>query len=237
MLRSFDRAISAHPGITFYSRYVDDGIIVASPQQDLEDLRTFVSQALPQSLELHRAKTKSYAFGRFVRGNPGGTEHEFDFLGYALKVSEIVQIDQARLRNVELDISSKKVAKIKRRTAKAILAFNDGGTYAHLLSRTKLLTSNFGYIDKSSGQQRFSGLRYNYSLIDPHRSSALIELDRFLVNAIKSPHPGNRLRPHLSEAQARSLLSFGFKRGFLLNRFFTFREDHLRQMIGCWSHA
>lgn len=237
MLRGFDRAIAAHSGITFYSRYVDDGIIVASPQQDLEDLRAFVSNALPQTLELHRAKTRPYSFGRYVRGNPGITEHEFDFLGYALKVSEIIQVDQSRLRNVELDISPKKVAKIKRRMAKAILAFNDGGTYAHLLSRTKLLTSNFGYIDKSSGQQRFSGLRYNYSMIDPHRSSALMELDRFLINAIKSPHPGNRLRPNLSEMQARGLLGFGFKRGFLRNRFFTFREDHLRQMIGCWAHA
>lgn len=237
MLRDFDRAIAAHPGITFYSRYVDDGIIVASPQQDLDDLRTFVSEALPQSLELHRAKTKTYAFGRYVRGNPGITEHQFDFLGYALKVSEIIQADQSRFRRVELDISAKKVARIKRRIAKAVLAFNNGDTYAHLISRTKLLTSNFGYIDKSSGQQRFSGLRYNYSLIDPHRSPALIELDRFLVNVIKSPHPGNRLRPNLSEAQARNLLGFGFKRGFLRNRFFTFREDHLRQMIGCWAHA
>ena len=237
MLRNFDRAIAAHPGITFYSRYVDDGIIVASPQQDLDDMRAFVSAALPQSLELHRAKTKAYVFGRYVRGNPGIIEREFDFLGYNLKVSEIIQIDQSRLRNVELDISAKKISKIKRRMAKAILAFNDGGNYAHLISRTKLLTSNFGYIDKSSGQQRFSGLRYNYGLIDPHQSSALIELDRFLTNVIKSPHPGNRLRPNLSEAQARNLLGFGFKRGFLRNRFFTFREDHLRQMIGCWAHA
>ncbi|WP_327754382.1 antiviral reverse transcriptase Drt3a (plasmid) [Sphingobium sp. SJ10-10] len=238
LLRGFDHAISNFPGVRFYSRYVDDGIIVASDKVDADDLLSFVKNLLPTGLQLNRTKTKSYAFGPYVKGTPDTVEHNIKFLGYNLDINYIVRATDKRFsRKVHVDISDSKVLKIKRRICLSILNFNNGGNFNDLHNRIKLLTSNYGFVDDSTGQQRFSGIKYNYGLIDPTNSPQLAGLDRFLVNIITSKHPNNRIRPNLTTIERSRILGFGFSSGFLANRFFTFDEDTLKNLIGCWAHA
>lgn len=236
-MRNFDTVIASFPGIRFYNRYVDDAIAIASEQVDLAELRSFVEAHLPHGLTLNRNKTKGYTFLPYSKSNTGACEHIIEFLGYKIAVGEATRMGKRFGRSVEVDISDKKVSKIKRRVARSLLAFNEGGSFDDLLTRIKLLTSNYGFIDKDSGQQRFSGLKYNYGLIDSVKSDALPMLDRFLTNTITSQHPQNRIRPNLNKDQRAQILGLRFKTGFSENRFFTFSYTELQNALRCWSHA
>lgn len=237
VLRTFDYEIANYPGVRFYSRYVDDGIIVTSDKVDLQKLKLFIERTLPTGLNLNRSKTSYCLFGSHARGAAGNTEHILRFLGYSLTISEIVRLENKLTRTVHVDIAPSKVSKVKRRICKSLLTFNDGGTFTDLLARIRLLSSNFGFIDDSTGQQRYSGIRYNYGLIDPTNSPQLDSLDRFFINVVTSRHSNNRIRPNLTKRQQTKLLGFGFKSGFIENRFFTFSDEQLKHLIGCWAHA
>jgi hypothetical protein len=236
-MRKFDATVAALPGVRFYNRYVDDAIFVTADYVDLAQLRCFVEETLPSGLSLNNAKTKGFEFLPYTKANTGCREHKITFLGYEIDIGEAVKIGKNVGRRVVADISEKKVQKIKRRLAKALLAYNNGGPFADLHLRIKLLTSNYGFVDTATGQQRFSGLRYNYGLIDAQSSAAIQGLDRYLTNVITSTHPGNRIRPHLSHSEQHSLLGLRFESGFTTNRFFSFSYDELKSAIGCWSHA
>ncbi|WP_081764128.1 antiviral reverse transcriptase Drt3a [Sphingobium sp. Ant17] len=237
VLRSFDYEVANYPGVRFYSRYVDDGIIVTSDKVDLPKLKAFIEKILPSGLNLNRSKTTHCLFGSYARGASGITDHMLQFLGYSLNISEIIRLNNKYTRNVQVDIAQSKIYKLKRRICKSLLEYNNGGTFNDLLGRIKLLSSNFGFIDESTGQQRYSGIRYNYGLIDPMNSSQLDSLDRFFVNVVTSRHSNNRIRPDLTKSQRAKLLGFGFKSGFIENRFYTFSDEQLKHLIGCWAHA
>ncbi|WP_162792455.1 antiviral reverse transcriptase Drt3a [Novosphingobium sp. P6W] len=237
-LRDFDAAISNLPGVRFYSRYVDDGIIVVSDKSDLSLLRNTIADLLPPGLQLNKSKTTPYKFSPYTKRATIATEHDIKFLGYSLSISQVTRtLGRGLVRNVHVDIAPSKISKIKRRISLSLLNFKDSGNFDDFLGRIKLLTSNFGFIDDATGQQRYSGVRYNYGLIDPNNSPQLQALDRFLTNVITSGHPNNRLRPILTKAQRAKVLGFGFSSGFLNNRFFSFDDDTLKRLIGCWSHA
>jgi hypothetical protein len=238
LMRAFDEEISNSPGVRFYSRYVDDVIMIVSEKTDMAALRLFAEAKLPQGLFLNRRKTMPFVFRPYSRNNTGVSEDSIDFLGYRISIGEITRDSESRMRrDIHVDISAGKVKKIKRRVAMSLLQFNGGGSYRDLLDRIKLLTSNYGFLDAASGEKRYSGLRYNYGAIDPARSDALVQLDRFLLNALCSSNVNNRIRPNLTAGQRRQLISLQFTTGFVANRFFTFSYDDVQRIIGCWSHA
>lgn len=237
VMRNFDRKIGGHTGVRYYSRYVDDSIAVTSIDVDPEELIGTANSLLPRGLQLNRSKTKPFSLGASTRNTNGALEQTIKFLGYEIFVHQICSVEKRLQREVRVDIAKSKVARIKRRLAKSFLEFNSHGRFDDLLLRVKLLTSNFGYVDQASGMQRYVGLRYNYGLINPEESASLSSLDRFLRNALMSPHPNNRIRPHLSRAQRHQLLGLSFSSGFKSNRFFTFEQDQIERLISCWSHA
>lgn len=236
-LRDFDAAVRAQIGVRFYNRYVDDGIIIASSKVALPDLSGTISATLPRGVHFNRSKTKSFNFQAFDRASGGTIEHAFTFLGYRLQIMRPIRDGGIIKREVNVDISPSKVSRFKRRMARALLTYQNDSNFNDLRDRIRLLTSNFGYIDNSSGQQRYAGLRYNYGLIDPQKSPALVQLDQYLRNVITSKHPNNRLRPAISKQQQHTLLGLSFKDGFIDNRFFSFSTEDLKRLTGCWNYA
>lgn len=237
LMRDFDSTVSNVGGVKFYSRYVDDIIILASPDVSIDAIMSQICGSLPIGLSLNRTKTKTYLFKPHSSRSSGKIENCLSFLGYDFSVSEVISDERTLLRAVGVDIARKKVERIKRRFCKALLAYNDGGNFTDFRDRVRILTSNFPYKDELSGQTRYSGLRYNYGLIDPEKSEALKSLDRFVMNVITSKHTNNRIRPNLTLAQRNTILGLGFKSGFINNRFFSFETSRLRTLIGCWAHA
>lgn len=237
VMRSFDSAVSGYKGVRFHSRFVDDIIIIVLESVDLNTLQIFCALNLPVGLELSRAKTVPLEFSGYSKANTGIREHGFSFLGYQIDVFQTHKDKSTLSRHVYVDISSKKVSRIKRRLAKSFIRFNDDNKFGDLLNRVKLLTSNYQFEDYSTGQMRFAGLRYNYRLVDPENSQAIQDLDRFLINSLCSKHPNNRIRPNLTNAQRQCLLGLSFRSGFVKNRFFSFSQDEFTRATGCWSHA
>ena len=237
LMRHFDRAMADTDGVRFYRRYVDDIMIVSSEYVDPLVIQHTARAELPVGLTFGRAKSRIHQLSKAHVGNPHGVTTTFNYLGYQFSVSPIIKAQQKWYRDVHVDISPKKVKTIKRRICLAFLQYKSDGMYIDLLDRIKLLTSNTWFNDEQTGRTRLSGLRYNYHQIDASSSRALLELDRFLVNLLCSAHPGNRLRPAVSNLQRRQLLGLGFSSGFHDNRFFKFDETRLGQLVRCWSHA
>ncbi|MFT9180429.1 MAG: antiviral reverse transcriptase Drt3a [Zymomonas mobilis] len=237
VMRGFDREVSTYPNIRYYNRYVDDAIIITTSDIDPEKFLDDAKNILPQGLNFNERKTKIYKFSNYSKKSSTHAEHTINFLGYKITVDEICYKNKKFLREISIDIADSKVSRTKRRLAKIFLDYNNKGNFDDLLNRIKIITSNYGYEDESSGMWRYSGLRYNYGLINPQQSDALKSLDKFMINTLTSKHPNNRIRPNISSSQRHQLLGLRFSTGFTKNRFFTFKRDHLIHLIGCWAYA
>lgn len=238
MLRKFDMTVRTYPGVTFYSRYVDDILVVFSGRSDGEKLVEHCQLNLPSGLTFNRKKSQRVEFSQTFSGvTPPMTEHIIEFLGYQFDVSRLYRSGGSIRRDVNIDISTNKVNKIKRKVALSIIAFNDGGSFNDLHQRIKFLTSNYPFTDAVTAEVRFGGLRFAYPLIDPISSKALKSLDYFIYNALYSNNPKNRLKPKLSRVQRGILAGYSFKTGYVETRFFSYNGQDMRKITGCWAHA
>lgn len=239
LLRPFDRVMSDNLGVWFYARFVDDIVIVTDGRESASEFIALATVSLPEGLSFNR-KSKHFDFSRFVRTNGDTLEHEFDFLGYHFSVGHIFrrQSDNKLVRSVALDIAPSKVQRLKTRIVKSLLEYRATSNYVVLASRIRLLTSNFNYEDPKTGIRRTSGIYFNYPMVDHAKSRGLTELDRFLRNAVMSPHPKNKLRPlGATKAQLEALVRLTFQRGFSEKRFYSFGPKRLAALTACWAYA
>jgi hypothetical protein len=238
LLRSLDKFLSNTRGVWFYARFVDDMVVITDGKEDPVEFWKLAADKLPSGLEFNK-KSTSLNFAQFVKTNTNVPENSFDFLGYRFCVSQAYRdsTDKKIKRSASLDIAPSKIRKLKTRIAKSLLAYASVADFDLLRDRIRLLTSNFHFTEMNSGIRRTSGIYFNYPLISADMSAGLDALDRFLVSAVTSPHPKNRLRPSLTNAQRRQLLNLRFMAGFKNKRFFAFSTDRLAELTRCWAYA
>jgi hypothetical protein len=237
ILRSFDRKISQHKDVWYYSRFVDDIIVIAKFAPSPDAINEFSREALPPGLEFNR-KSKSLAFEPWVKSNTNIKEADFDFLGYNFCVGKSYRTKENKIaRSVSVDIAPSKIRRMKTRIAKSLLQFKSDGIFVDLHDRMRLLTSNFTFIDKASGRRRIAGIYYNYPLVDAATSTALSELDHFVRAAMLSPHKNNALKIALTNQQRLLLLRMTFHSGFTKKRFFNFPSKRISALKDCWKYA
>jgi Reverse transcriptase (RNA-dependent DNA polymerase) len=239
LLREFDKKMSERVGVWFFARFVDDIVVVSDGREDQASFMDFAREILPNGLRFN-SKSAILDFKPFVKGNGPSEEHGFDYLGYHFSVGLSHQDrrhDGKRWRDTWLDIAPSKVRKIKSRIAKALIAYSGDSDFLLLLNRIRLLTSNFNFVDKKTGARRISGIFFNYPLIDAARSKALQDLDLYLLHAITSRHPKNRLYPVMTTSQRQQLLNLRFQDGFRNKRFFSFSPMRLAALTSCWAYA
>ncbi|MEB2626717.1 antiviral reverse transcriptase Drt3a, partial [Pseudomonas sp. YuFO8] len=58
MMLPFDKEVCSQPGVFFYSRYVDDIIIISSGNEDGAKFIKLISKLLPKGLQLNEQKTR-----------------------------------------------------------------------------------------------------------------------------------------------------------------------------------
>ncbi|WP_193753817.1 antiviral reverse transcriptase Drt3a [Sphingomonas sanguinis] len=237
VMRDFDSRLEKYKGVRFYSRFVDDVILIVDQNVNVETLIAYAQSALPSGLNLSRVKSKSYNFSSQIARDSSSPDLTINFLGYQLDVNKMCRDGSSIQRRVSVDIAKSKVNKYKRRIVKSFLEFNNDANFSVLMGRVKMLTCNHSFIDENSGQKRFVGLRYNYPLVDSAKSESIKELDNFFRNAIYNTHPNNRIKPSLSSIQKRQILGFSFKKGFEDNIFFTFSSRDIMIISRCWAHA
>ncbi len=246
LMRDFDHWVRSHSDVFFYSRFVDDIIVVTSTR---EDSSTFIRQlegSLPPGLRLNPAKKQiSEAEDRVNPTKPtDATVHlfQFDYLGYSFRIDEPAKDKKHKSsgdqhRSVAIDIAKKKVSRFKTRISRSFLDFSRTGDWPLLRDRIKYLTKNFSVYNKKAGGKKIAGIFHSYPLASS-QAEGLKALDLFLKNAVlsKTGRISSLSAPKLTGTQKRELLSNSFVVGHANASFVHFAGVRIKQIQACWKN-
>jgi hypothetical protein len=238
-MREFDRWNKANKSVYFYSRFVDDIIILTSSLEDSADFLKVCGKKLPSGTEFNQAK--EYVQDVAAAQNGGNVLAEFNYLGYQFKVSDPENSAQHNNRFVQVDISPKKITKIKTKIAVAVKAFLDDGNFDLLLDRMQFLSSNYKVLDHDSKRKTLAGIYYNYRHIQHSDFEGFCELDKYVRSLILGC--GTRLSQllqlhhNLSDTQRRMLLKKSFRYGHRKKVFSHFKSERLAEIKECWANV
>lgn len=237
----FDKSVIRDKQVHFYSRFVDDIIIITSTHENQDDFYNFLIKSLPPGLMFSDdiEKKKIAEFEHLSNKGPNTQKVEFDYLGYSFAANFNSSSNKAKgsTRDIKLSISEKKISKIKKRIIRALLDFCKNGDEKLLKDRIRLLTSNFSIRNQNSGRYNNAGVFYSYPHID-FPSNGLISLDNFLKKAVLSNSGAvfTKIFACLSPTLRRSLLRHSFVRGFKEKLFCDFSGNRMRLLQSCWKY-
>ncbi|WP_296465102.1 antiviral reverse transcriptase Drt3a [Rhodoferax sp.] len=244
LMRDFDKTIHSNQETFYYSRYVDDIVIITSTREKAERFITQVKHSLPEGLELNPNKRQIVeAEGRVKPTKPTDPKvslFEFEYLGYRFIVSEPIKQrnnvsagDQHR--NVIVDIGLSKVKKLKTRIVRSFLDFSRNGDWELLHDRIAFLTQNFSVHNPKAGDKKLAGIFHSYPLLTD-AAAALHELDRFLRNAIlsRTGRTFSSSATSLSASKRKQLLTYSFVRGHAHKVFAHFHSTRISEIQRCW---
>ncbi|HEI8821585.1 TPA: RNA-directed DNA polymerase [Serratia marcescens] len=248
-LIDFDNFIKTHIDVLYYSRFVDDILLITTSNEDESEFLNFINTSLPKGLEINSAKDKKsispIITERKQGSNPNGTElHSFNFLGYQIKIinTHVTKGSfKATYRTITIGFSEKRLKKFKTRISRAFYAYNNNNDYKILLDRIKFLTSNREIKRQVKGQGKVmkrkisTGIFYSNSKLDPN-SSHLDELDKFLFFCIQNntSRLNKSRKTPLTNAQKRELLKNSFKSGFIKRTHISFNYKRCAEMMKIW---
>ncbi|MBL3576179.1 hypothetical protein JMK10_20125 [Rhodovulum sulfidophilum] len=223
----------ATPGVHFYRRYVDDIIMVCSPDFKPGHYVQEMQRLLPDGLTLNNDREKK----SILKLHHPRDEGSFNYLGYNFKVGAKVNSRNASSRVVTLDIAPSKVKARKIRFVKTLLQFLRDGREDDLRRRFLLLNSGYTFWDPSRGREMSAGLCNSYSEID-NPSESLKSLQGFYRSCMLNPNFQlyHRIRlSHLSKATRRMIVSFDLERHFFERKHFRFSSEELQHLSSCWK--
>jgi Reverse transcriptase (RNA-dependent DNA polymerase) len=241
MMSDFDSQIAQMQSVYFYARYVDDIVVLTNgselPREHLEALK----EALPNGLRLNTSKQKVTPRLEKVKrsGVPLPAVCSIEYLGYEISAYEPVRGDETKehFRVVRVEITDRKLEKIKSRIIRSLRAYVATPDFSLLLDRITFLTSNFRIYDKSTGRQRSAGIHYSYPQLSVD-SKSLDELDAYLRNAILSKHGRvfSQSSAVLDSQMKRRLLQKSFKRGHSDKSYVYFSMPRISEIQSCWKY-
>lgn len=251
ILSDYDNSLRAHQEIFYFSRFVDDVLIITSANEDEEEFYSWLCSILPCPLSYNSAKTKVYSVPlrkKAGAANPDGKLIiDFDFLGYNYAVydsplpskkpngPENENMAGVIYRRVSVDIDGKKINKMKERVCKALFNFSRTGDFDLLCDRVRFLTSNREFKNKDADKRIPTGIYYNYASID-FPSVKLKELDGFFERAITNT-TGRLARTFsgkLNKVQRAKLLKLTFSSGFEKRAHRKFSLNKLKEITRVW---
>lgn len=234
-MEDLDRQIRTNPNIYFYARYVDDIIIITHDEKI--EIKYFKNIFNNNHLSIN---SKSFLIDIPAIGTES-CSRRFNFLGYCFSINSDKNID---VRNIEIDISSKKIKKIKTRIVKSILSFSNNSDTDLLTKRIQFLTGNYNVYIDNSRKKSYSeddslnlkgGIYYNNKFINT--TVSLLELNKYLRSIIfctKNNYIGIAVRK-LSHVHKRNLLSHCFISGHNKAITHRFNEKDIKDIRDCWS--
>jgi len=246
LMKDFDKEIESENEVFFYSRYVDDIIIITSGLEDEKGFVDVIREKLPKGLSLNQKKQMIRSLSADVSPRKAllsPSLFSFEYLGYKFSIFEPFNNPDLKkgqhFREVLLDIADSKVKKIKTRISKALLDYVKNKDFSLLILRFKFLTSNFSVLDVDRDRKRLAGIYYNYHRVDVDFSRALLDLDSYLRKAVLSSS-GKLFEEFFCNttlAQRRILLKFSFLRGYKRKVFMHFSRENMKLIQGCWAYA
>ncbi|MGL5373627.1 MAG: antiviral reverse transcriptase Drt3a [Aeromonas veronii] len=244
MMRQFDLQVSQCSDVFYYSRYVDDIILITNSKENSYGFLSQLEENLPVGLSFNRKKTNIIEYLEKVNPyktnstSPNLNNRKFEYLGYSFSVSEPPKVNKIKevFRDVVVDIADTKVKKIKTRIIKSLIDYTKNHNFNLLESRLRLLTSNFSVPDRNREKTRLAGIYYNYHAIDSSKSIALNTLDVFLKKSVLSSHGNIFHLCSFTKKQRASLLRFHFKNGFDKKIFMHVSASELNKIQECWCY-
>lgn len=239
-LAEFDSHVRSLPDVYFYARYVDDIFILTNGRENPSDFRSSLASRLPPGLQFNpRKSNKDWLLEKGPGPNIPARVSSFDFLGYEISYYTTVRDKSNRVvRRVDVDLSQRKVKRIKTRLVRAALTFLDDHMLSDFEQRIRILTGNYNLVDFDADRTRNVGLYCNYRRIGLP-SPSLRSLDDFYRQLLLG-HAGavsQRLKNALSAGNLRALLKYSFTRSFVGRTYYNVPSAELGRLTKCWSYV
>lgn len=246
LMQDFDQKMRWASDTFYYSRYVDDIIIVSSAREKETDFLRDLCSWLPPGLELNPDKKNIVtATARVTKENCTIASNliQFDYLGYQFLVKNPTKLEAGKTkdgelyRKVHVDIARKKIKRMKTRIVRSFLSYAKSNDWRLLRDRIAFLTQNFSVYNPKAGGKKIAGIYHSYPLISED-SAGLRELDRFLRNAVlsKNGRVFSITNTIISTHQKRQLLAYSFVRGHSNRSFIHFSATRISQIQSCWIY-
>jgi hypothetical protein len=244
VLEEFDEKLIKDNRIIYYSRYVDDILIITCAGEEKNKFYNEVEGLLPKGLKFNYNKKEiiDVAERKKSGGNQNGTEvAKFDYLGYEYRVIDTFlepkdNSVKAKFRKVEINIASNKLKLIKTKISKALVYYGKNGNFEMLKARIKFLTSNRDLVQKTTGHAIPTGIYYNYNLVDSD-SNSFTDLDNSLrkfILSYDSLFKKPTFKPLLVD-QKRVLLKCAFAQGFNKRIYKKYSPKALKEIVKIWK--
>jgi hypothetical protein len=170
IMRDFDKAVWAIPGVVRYYRFSDDILVFSTAE--MAEVCHSVESALPSGLEFSESKSHNVHFS--VSKDEPTTNREFEYLGYRFS-APTGSINTKKSRRVSVSIAQRKLDRAKSRlivSAKELLRTGDGDTF---LKRVRFFTGNYRIWRANplltTGQRTIkSGIYFNYRHCGEYRN-------------------------------------------------------------------
>jgi len=245
MMQEFDLAVRSMSGVYFFSRYVDDIVIMTSSNENPKVFRRDIVRYLPAGLVLHERKRQICSLSDIVtpiKPSPIVAKISFDYLGYRFAVYEPAKVANKKRgqysRDVVVDIADSKLRRIKTRVVRSFMDFVATGDFDLMRLRIKFLTSNFRIKDFRRERSKLSGIYYSYPEITDPASIGLRELDKFLANAVlsKNGRVFSKSSAALTANQRCLLLKHSFVRGHQKRLMVHLHPTTIAKIQECWAN-
>jgi len=227
-MRDIDNKIKQLPSVTYYARYVDDIIIIFTPNTKYDNL-TYIDKIKNiisyESLEINETKTKEFDLVT------AKTTENFDFLGYKITFNNINQ-------PIEVNLTTKKINKYKAKIDKSFELYNSESKHDEKKAR-KILVKRLRYLTENTRllnvkKEILIGIYFSNIMLT--KTNSLNGLDRYLeykINTILAPHPA---LVHINIDRLKNRLKkFSFENGFLKQRFCKFTTYDFKLILEPWK--
>lgn len=234
-MEDIDSDIRSTPGVYFYARYVDDMIIITHDK----DIALPFFQSIFKNKKLELNDKSSHLTIPTVNSND--EVKSFNFLGYNYHIHS--DKNKEEYRKITIDISQKKIKKIKTRIIKSILSYSNNRNEELLIKRIKFLTGNYTVKIDRHNKRIYSeedatklkgGIYYNNKFINT--SESLLNLNEYLKKLLfcsKSNAIGSAIKK-IPIKTRRLLISNCFISGHNRAIHHNFTEDDIQEIRKCW---
>jgi hypothetical protein len=216
-MRKFDETIQNHPNVIYYSRYVDDIIIICIPDPvhgSIKIKKVLTKEIKSCGLKRNRDKTEIHCID-------GKTTISMDYLGYRFKFGE---------GSIQINLTKSKVDKYKRRldmifsTYSTNSKLNEKKARIRLIKRVKFLSGNARLVNNK--KNAVIGVYFSNNLLTC--LSDLRCLDCYLKEKITEI---------TQEKLKKSLSELSFVKGFEQRTFYKFSANDLKEIVEVWKYV
>jgi len=243
-MKDIDNNIKSLPNVTYYARYVDDIIIIFTPNKQneknnyLQQIEKFIQE---ENLELNSEKTQEFDLTLPSKNESDSITKKYilEFLGYKYFFNNIKKENQ---NNLIIGLSDKKK---KKYIKKIILAFKDyskNSKYNEKKAR-KLLVWRIRYLTENTRllnakKNILIGINFSNPLLNSYND--LKFLDWYLKRQIKKISPYQKLLisngGYIDKNKLINRLNkFSFEKGFKEKKFCKFSRKQLEETIKIWK--